>query len=308
MVISKVKKVLKSFSIGFILLGSFALNSHSEPCDDSLTGTTNNDSTYNSEMQENEFQQDLGEFFPDSQPRIDSLGWNTQRINAGHFNPDSLTDTARVVLVDSSLGKFFVPPFKNCITSNFGQRKYLWHFGTDIRLSTGDTVRAAFDGVVRVREYDKHGYGIVIVVRHSGGLETIYGHLSSTLLKPNQIVKAGDLIGLGGNTGHSTGSHLHFEVRYCGVPFDPNHIIDFNTFTLKQDTLTLTKDDFAYYVNLKKVKWYVIKKGETLGKIARCFHTTVKALCKANRITPRTVLHKGERIAIKSVVRIDTES
>ena len=101
------------------------------------------------------------------------------------------------------------------------------HRGLDIKVYIGDTIYAAFSGKVRVVKYDGNGYGKYIVIRHNNGLETIYGHLSHQIVHENQIVRAGQPIGLGGNTGRSTGSHLHFETRLCGVALNPALMFDF---------------------------------------------------------------------------------
>jgi hypothetical protein len=150
--------------------------------------------------------------------------------------------------------------------------------------------------IVRITQYDRRGYGHVAVVRHASGLETIYGHLSKKLVAQNQPVKAGDAIGLGGNTGRSTGSHLHFEVRYRGEPFDPNYIVDFGACALRQDTLVLTKENFEYLVELRKAKWHTVRSGNTLGHIALRYHTTIHKLCELNHITRKTTLRIGRKI------------
>lgn len=281
--------------------------SSSQANSDSLNISSECESTDSiiSETQENEFQQDLNTLFDYETTPDDAFAWSTTRINSGRFDPKDWLDTAHVTLVDSSLGKFYVHPFKNIITSNFGARGGLWHYGIDIRLSKGDTVRAAFDGIVRVRQYDKHGYGIVIVVRHANGLETLYGHLSKTDLVPNSRVKAGEVIGFGGNTGRSTGCHLHFEMRYFGQPFDPNLIIDFEKYALKDDILTLTKTNFDYLTELAKTKWHIIRRGETLGHIAMRYRTSVSKLCKLNRLTSRTILRPGRKIIVYTAKRSD---
>lgn len=165
--------------------------------------------------------------------------------------------------------------------------------GVDIKLQKGDTVHNAMDGIVRVTKYDRRGYGYVVVVRHPAGLETIYGHLSQIMVTTNQKLKAGDVIGRGGNTGHSTGTHLHFEIRYYGEPLNPNDILDFNSFNLKSNILVLTKANFNYLVELRKAKWINIRKGDTLGGIAMRYHTSIKTLCKLNNITPTTLLRIG---------------
>lgn len=258
------------------------------------------------ETQENEFQQDLNALFrPDLNTYDTTFAWSTSKINSGCFEPKDWNDTARIALINCELNKFYVHPFENYITSDFGQRGAMWHYGIDIKLQKGDTVRAAFDGVVRVREYDRRGYGLVVVIRHSNGLETIYGHLSKTELVPHAKVKSGDVIGLGGNTGRSTGSHLHFEMRFYGQAFDPNYIIDFQNSTLKSDTLVLTKANFDYLIELSKTKWHTIRKGETLGHIAMKYRTSVKKLCSMNKINGKTVLRPGRKIIVYTAKRTD---
>jgi len=253
------------------------------------------DSAVNAE--EDEFQHLVdGLFHEDQFAGIDTLFWDNAMINAGHFDSGNWKDTAIIVLVDSAAGRFFCPPFVNYLTCNFGWRRHLWHYGVDIKVNKGDTIRAAFDGVVRVTKYDRRGYGKVVVIRHRYGLETIYGHLSETLVLPTQQVKAGEAIGLGGNTGRSTGSHLHFEIRYYGEPVDPNDLIDFRTFTLKNDTLVLTRANFEYLVELRKMKWMTVRKGDTLGHIALRYHTTVRKLCQLNHIRPTTIIRPGQKL------------
>ena len=123
------------------------------------------------------------------------------------------------------LRHFCMPTTSRVITSNFGSRWGRQHKGLDIKVYIGDTIRAAFSGKVRIVRYEGGGYGKYIVIRHNNGLETIYGHLSKQLVEENQTVRAGEVIGLGGNTGRSTGSHLHFEIRYLGVPKNPFNYI-----------------------------------------------------------------------------------
>ena len=122
---------------------------------------------------------------------------------------------------------FCMPTPSRVITSNFGRRWGRWHKGLDIKVYIGDTIRAAFSGKVRIVAYEGKGYGNYIVIRHNNGLETIYGHLSKQLVRENESVRAGEPIGLGGNTGRSTGSHLHFETRLCGVALNPALMFDF---------------------------------------------------------------------------------
>lgn len=126
-----------------------------------------------------------------------------------------------------NLRNFCMPTPSRVITSQFGARWGRQHRGLDIKVYIGDTIKAAFSGKVRVVRYEAKGYGNYVVIRHNNGLETIYGHLSKHLVRENQTVKAGEPIGLGGNTGRSTGSHLHFETRLCGVALNPALFFDF---------------------------------------------------------------------------------
>ena len=122
------------------------------------------------------------------------------------------------------------------ITSKYGPRRRRMHRGIDLKVLVGDTIRAAFDGKVRIKNFERRGYGNYVVIRHPNGLETVYGHLSKILVTPNDIVHAGDPIALGGNTGRSTGSHLHFETRFLGQAINPADIIDFENSVPHQDT------------------------------------------------------------------------
>lgn len=121
------------------------------------------------------------------------------------------------------------------ITSKYGPRRRRMHYGIDLKVYVGDTIRAAFDGKVRIRSTERRGYGNYLVLRHPNGLETVYGHLSKFIVSENEVVRAGQPIGLGGNTGRSTGSHLHFETRFLGQPINPSDIIDFENGTPHQD-------------------------------------------------------------------------
>ena len=136
---------------------------------------------------------------------------------------------------------FHMPTPSRKITSPFGQRWGRLHAGLDIKVYIGDTIKAAFDGKVRVVDFDAKGYGKFVVIRHPNGLETLYGHMSKQLVKNNQIVRAGEPIGLGGNTGKSTGSHLHFETRICGVPVNPALMFDFPHQDVTGDFFTTTQ-------------------------------------------------------------------
>lgn len=244
-------------------------------------------------------QESVNALYDSAYSEIDTFAWSKIKINSGKIDCSYLFDTVKIVLRDTSINKYYVHPFKGHITSDFGRRDFwLWHRGIDIKLNTGDTVRAAFDGIVRAVLYDRYGYGRVVAIRHCWGVETIYGHLSKAIAVPNRKVKAGDVIGLGGRTGRASGSHLHFETRYYGEPFDPIIIIDFENYCLKSDTLKLFKDDFAYLEQIKKTVTHKIKEGDNLSSIAKRYRTSITRLCSLNGITPETVLRIGRNLVV----------
>lgn len=141
----------------------------------------------------------------------------------------------------------YTTPCPGHITSNYGYRSRFRrnHYGIDLKLQVGDTVRAAFSGKIRLTKYEGRGYGYYVVMRHPNGMETVYGHLSRFLVKPDQVVKAGDPIALGGNTGRSTGAHLHFETRYMGIPINPAAIIDFENGVPHKDIFAFDKRTYS---------------------------------------------------------------
>ena len=115
-------------------------------------------------------------------------------------------------------------PVKGRITSTIGYRKK-WqrmHLGVDFNANVGDTVMAAVSGTVVKTGYDRGGYGLYLYVRDTSGIETRYAHLSKVLVKVDDNVEAGLPLALAGNTGLSTGPHLHFEIRYKGRIVDPS--------------------------------------------------------------------------------------
>jgi len=227
--------------------------------------------------------------------------WNTDVIYNRKYDFSNVMDSMYIPLLNDSLNEHFVQPYKGRITSVFGPRKYRYHYGVDIKLQVGDSVACAFDGTVRISHRSKT-YGNVIVIRHKNGLETYYAHLSKSFVEPNQVVKAGDKIGLGGNTGRSYGSHLHFEIRYMDEPINPCDVVDFNKFCLKSDTLLLTKENFSYKEKVKefdKIKFHTVRKGDTLSGIAVKYGTSVSTLCKINGITQKKILRVGTKIRVK---------
>lgn len=223
--------------------------------------------------------------------------WTSERLNPYKIPIDSLPDTVRIDCKD------FFSPVPGIITSDFGPRRYRYHYGTDLRLNIGDSVHAAFSGKVRIIDYEARGYGHYVVIRHDNGLETVYAHLSQVMVELDQVVKGGELIALGGNTGRSTGPHLHFEMRYLGNAINPASIINFYTGQVHNDTYQITKRKSFYYQRDLKAqqaaKYYKVRKGDTLGQIALRNGTSVKALCRMNSIKLKKLLQPGQKIRVR---------
>jgi hypothetical protein len=222
----------------------------------------------------------------------------------------NLKDTIWLCLVDSSYEQFTIPT-NGIVTSYFGYRHGRHHYGIDLDLESGDTVYAAFSGKVRYAQYNGGGFGNLVIIRHYNGLETFYAHLEKCIAVPNQIVNAGDPIGVGGNTGHSYGSHLHFEVRFLDQPINPEKIIDFKSKALLKDNLLVNKSFFGPYsssytssgdsenTSSSSTLYHRIRSGETLSLLARKYHTSVNKICSLNRIHPTTILQIGRRLRIR---------
>ena len=231
--------------------------------------------------------------------------WDTRSVNPYRMDGRQIKDAIPLKLVDEARNRLSKMPLESTpVTSDFGFRGYRWHYGTDLDLNTGDSVLAAFDGVIRIAAWDGGGYGNYVVVRHYNGLETLYAHLSKTLVKVGQFVKAGELLGKGGSTGRSTGPHLHYEVRYQGNPIDPERLYDFPDYRLMHNDFVITAALFNYYNSVKRTKarrtvYHTVRRGEVLGSIARRYGLSVSQLARLNRITPRTTIRAGRRLRVK---------
>jgi murein DD-endopeptidase MepM/ murein hydrolase activator NlpD len=194
-------------------------------------------------------------------------------------------------------GTYF-QPFNGPITSTFGWRDSTQHNGIDIDLNKGDKVVAAFDGMVRIAK-NFGGFGNVIIIRHYNGLETVYAHLSKIKVKPGQVIVGGQTIGLGGSTGHSTGSHLHFEVRFKGVPINPKYLISFSEQKLLCNELIIKRSKWGLAAYPKDVKFYTIEKGDTIFEIAKHFGTTTASIKQVNGFNNGKIrLKVGQQIYI----------
>lgn len=254
--------------------------------------------------------------------------WDNRYAHRETEMPDSFTINLR---------HFCMPTPSRVVTSNFGSRWGRQHKGLDIKVYIGDTIRAAFSGKVRVVRYDGGGYGKYVVIRHPNGLETIYGHLSKQLVDENQVVRAGEPIALGGNTGRSTGSHLHFETRLCGVALNPALLFDFrnqdvtgdyyvfNKDTYKRESEIATRErgkvgnggytrDMIYgevghsdesapaevreAMNAPERVYYKVQNGETLSSIATKVGVSVDTICRLNGFR-----NKNQKVRAGMIIR-----
>ena len=220
--------------------------------------------------------------------------WNNQYVHT--YGNAIIPETYTIDLTG-----FHMPTSSTKITSPFGPRWRRMHNGLDLKVNIGDTIVAAFDGKVRIVKYERRGYGKYVVIRHDNGLETVYGHLSKQLVEENQLVKAGEVIGLGGNTGRSTGSHLHFETRFLGIAINPVYMFDFPKQDIVADTYTFRKTkgvkragSHDTQVADGAIRYHKVKSGDTLSRIAKLRGVSVSTLCKLNRIKPTTTLRIGQ--------------
>lgn len=228
--------------------------------------------------------------------------WNNDRVHV--YGDMAIPDSFRI-----DLSGFTMPTTSRKVTSNYGYRRRSrrMHKGIDVKVYTGDTIYAAFDGKIRIVDYERRGYGKYVVIRHDNGLETIYGHLSKHLVTENQYVRSGEPIGLGGNTGRSTGSHLHFETRLLGEVIRPDLLFDFpnqdvtgDTYLYRSPRSLRSSSGRSIASNNASgggdVRYYKVRKGDNLSKIAKRHGVSVDMLCRLNKITRKTILSVGQLI------------
>lgn len=255
--------------------------------------------------------------------------WNTTRAHC--YADAEIPETFKI-----DLRGFCMPTTSRTVTSKFGYRQAFrrMHKGVDVKVYTGDTIVSAFDGKVRIVDNEPNGYGLYVVIRHRNGLETIYGHMSRHLCKEGDVVKAGEVIGLGGNTGRSYGSHLHFETRLLGVAINPLLMFDFANQDVTGDYFVFNRNDvnngmLAYSANAKvsrdevlqperrrvedlrnsddddssdeakevasaSGKFYQVKKGDTLSGISEKIGVSIDDICEMNGIQRTTKLQRGQ--------------
>lgn len=249
---------------------------------------------------------------------VDSIALRDMLLNeANMFPADELYDEwsndhvrFKAELPDSfcvDLRGFAMPTTNTKITDIFGYRprRRRVHNGIDIKVYVGDTIRSAFDGKVRIvkNQGRRRGYGKYVVIRHNNGIETLYGHLSKWLVTEGQNVKAGQPIALGGNTGRSSGSHLHFETLLAGKNLNPALMFDFEKQDVTGDFYTYRKGVYqeidkktGKIVESAEPLYHKVRKGESLSVIARKCGVSVNTLYRLNKLTSRSVLRIGQRI------------
>jgi murein DD-endopeptidase MepM/ murein hydrolase activator NlpD len=318
---SRLRKVLQIFAVICLILIGLTANAanpdEKKPGDDKKNKAQKEDTTRFA-VSANLDESDDESLNPDSLviefPSHDLYAnWDTLKAHPYNFNESFKEDSVEILLTAGNDNCFSMPYRGNELTSVFGWRKYRPHYGTDINLETGDTVQSSFDGMVRcARSY--RGYGNCVIVRHNNGLETVYAHLSKILVEPGQQVTSGQMLGLGGNTGRSSGSHLHFEIRYLGQAVDAQDLIDFKNGDIKSNSFMLRKSDVTNKYDLRalharhmndlrrtypvKGHLYKVRKGDTLSRIAKRSGTSVKSLCKKNGLRQNTTLRLGQKLKI----------
>ena len=262
-------------------------------------------------------EQYASQLYEESEPEPDIYleGWDSGLVNS---YKDAIIPNTKDIDVSE-----FCMPHSGYVTSPFGYRPRFrrQHKGIDLGLHVGDTSRAAFSGKVRLTKFERRGYGFYVIIRHENGLETVYGHLSRFLVQPDQYVKVGDPIALGGNTGHSTGPHLHFETRFMGVAINPAAIFDFENQTTHTDIFTFNKNSYnnsrsyapksrykarksrsrsnAYKRGGSKGGTHKVRKGENLGEIAARYGTTVSKLRRLNGMGKSNKITAGKSLRVK---------
>ncbi len=227
--------------------------------------------------------------------------WDSKNINPYGKNASIFKDTVNIRLYNLPEGEQWASPLERVLqTSGFGYRWGSFHHGVDLDLKMGTPVYTTFDGIIRISAYE-HGYGNYVVVRHRNGLETLYGHFSKRAVEVGQIVKAGQLIGLGGSTGWSTGPHLHLETRYEGNSINPLLIYDFSKSQIMiSEYFQLMPHHFAHLGNkVRETPIHIVTPNETITHISAKYGVPVDTLLKINNLTASSELKVGQTIKIK---------
>lgn len=240
--------------------------------------------------------------YDEIEPEIDiyTEGWNSRRVNP--FSESMVPNTARI-----DVRGYAMPTKSTRVTSPYGYRKKFgrMHKGVDIGIRMNDTIYAAFDGKVRLTNYEAKGYGNYVIMRHPNGLETVYGHLNKFLVKADQVVRAGDPIALGGSTGRSTGPHLHFETRYMGYAINPSAIFDIANRRTHCEVYAFSKSTYTQgpsqhnYATAAPSNTYTVKSGDTLSSIARVNGISLRTLLSLNGMKESDQIRSGQVLKVK---------
>ena len=240
--------------------------------------------------------------------------WDAYSLNPYRSDVSELKEPLNIILFDTVKGQYWSEPVPNSfLTSEFGRRGNRWHYGVDLELDMGDSIQAVWDGIVRLTNWDGGGYGNYVLVRHYNGLETLYGHLSDIRCTVGQIVQAGDLLAKGGSTGRSSGPHLHFEIRYQGIPLNPMEVFDFNGHQIKASNFSISPETFDYLgrrsksterghygsSKTRKVYYHSVRRGDTLSSISDKYGVPVSTLRKLNGMGRSSGLQAGKRLRIR---------
>ncbi len=213
------------------------------------------------------------------------------------ITPDAEFPESQIIKIESDSLGIYSHPRVGPVNSKFGWRDGRMHKGIDINLHKGDAVVAAFDGMVRIAHL-KGAYGNVVIIRHYNGLETVYAHLSKIKVKPGQVVLSGQLIGLGGNTGRSSGPHLHFEVRFKGVAVNPSSIISFTENKAYNDSIVVKRSRYGICAYPSNATLHTIERGDSWYEVAKRYGLSMKELCVLNNTDKRYYLKIGQKLRV----------
>jgi murein DD-endopeptidase MepM/ murein hydrolase activator NlpD len=246
-----------------------------------MKAKVNSSSPTNSQIAETKYGNSLSKVIEESQDREEvrenlhapcktlyNNTWCTNKVKMPSFKFGEFPDEFKIKLVDEKKNQNFHFPCKKGVkSSSYGWRWERPHGGIDFAINIGEPIYAVFDGVIRVAQVNG-GYGKMILIRHYNNLETLYGHLDRIMVKVGQEVKAGDVIGYSGNTGFSTGPHLHFESRCLYQTFDPEWILDVEKRELRTKKINIEKTFFGIeraekQLNKKNIVTNLVKVNKT---------------------------------------------
>ena len=225
--------------------------------------------------------------------------WDNNKLNPYGFNGEHFTDTLQLILFNPKDSILWHSPLdETIVTSDFGLRRASWHYGIDFRVKVGTPIYAAFDGIVRVIGYERRGFGRYLVIRLANGLESVYAHMSKTFYSLGETVKAGEVIGSGGNSGRSTAPHLHFELRFSGNAIDPNLVYDFKANQIRDQKFIVNPNVFTYLSEANKIRYHTVRSGDTLSEIGYRYGVSINKLCLLNGLRRTSILRIGQRLRV----------